>query len=313
MHRDYERIAERFWNLPTKGEEEAVREEHFMDDIIQKAHLDREIAVRLDGVKTVFDGGAGVGRFTIPLAKMGLEVTHFDISEPMINKAKELAASEEVLDRIRFIQGRLTDLSRFSDGEFDLVISFDAPVSYTYPRHREVLRELVRIARKAVIVSVSSRYGYVPYLFNPVQKMQFIVDENVKDPAVRWYVEHSKQAEKEWQPDFGLADKLLDTGLPEDPDIIFDRLEQGGHPWPVNYCFTPDELKSALEEAGLRDIKLAGPGALARSVSRKMLKKLLFTPEYRERFLDLCYRFDSEPHVCGLGKDNLVASGVKQR
>jgi hypothetical protein len=44
---------------------------HFMDDIIQKAHLDREIAV---GVKTVFDGGAGVGRFTIPLAKMGLEV-----------------------------------------------------------------------------------------------------------------------------------------------------------------------------------------------------------------------------------------------
>jgi hypothetical protein len=250
----------------------------------------------------------------------------------MINKAKELAAREGVLDRIRFIQGRLTDLSRFSDGEFDLVISFDAPVSYTYPRHRYVLRELVRIARKAVIVSVASRYGYVPYLFNPVLKMQFIADENVKDPAVRWYVEHSKRAEKQWKPDFGLADKLLDTGLPEDPDIIFDQLEQGGHPCPVNYCFTLDELKSALEEAGLKEIKLAGPGAMARSrvsthlifikvyikmrlrdVRDNILKKLLFTPEHRERFLDLCYRFDSEPQICGLGKDNLVASGVKQR
>jgi hypothetical protein len=41
-------------------------------------------------------------------------------------------------------------------------------------------------------------------------------------------------------------------------------------------------------------------------------RRLLFTPEYRERFLDQCYRFDSQPWVCGLGKDNLVASGVKR-
>lgn len=65
----------------------------------------------MDGIKTVFDGGAGCGRFSILLAKHGCEVTHFDISQPMINKAKELAEKEGVLDKIIFVKGALEDLS----------------------------------------------------------------------------------------------------------------------------------------------------------------------------------------------------------
>lgn len=45
----------------------------------------------LEGIDTVFDAGAGSGRFSILLAKHGCRVTHFDISQPMIDKAKELA------------------------------------------------------------------------------------------------------------------------------------------------------------------------------------------------------------------------------
>lgn len=91
MERGYEQVAARFWSLPSKGEEEASRESFYMDDIIQKAHLDRTIAGYLDGVQTVFDGGAGAGRFTIPLAQLGLHVTHFDLSPSMIAKAAERA------------------------------------------------------------------------------------------------------------------------------------------------------------------------------------------------------------------------------
>jgi hypothetical protein len=44
----------------------------FLDDVIQKAHLEREIASRLSGVRTILDAGAGTGRFSIPLgAKQG--------------------------------------------------------------------------------------------------------------------------------------------------------------------------------------------------------------------------------------------------
>ena len=176
---DYSRkISERLWNLPDKGELESRREETFMDDIIQKSHIERELLVNLDGVKTVFDGGAGCGRFSILLAKQGCQVTHFDISQSMIDKARELAKKAGVLERITFVKGALEDLSAYADRSFDLVMSFDAPISYTYPNQERVIRELVRIAKKRIILSVSSRLGYLPYLANPLQKHQFILDKN---------------------------------------------------------------------------------------------------------------------------------------
>ena len=88
------KISERMWNLPDKGELEAQREQSFIDDIIQKAHIEKEILSNLDGISTAFDGGAGSGRFSILLAQKGIHVTQFDISQPMIDKAKELAEKE---------------------------------------------------------------------------------------------------------------------------------------------------------------------------------------------------------------------------
>ena len=126
-----EDIASRHWNLPQKGAEEARRETLFIDDIIQKAHVERELERHLSGVATVFDGGAGSGRFSVFLAKKGIRVTHFDISESMLSQAREYAGIEGVSDRIEFVHGRLGELDEFSDEGFDMVISIDAPVSYT--------------------------------------------------------------------------------------------------------------------------------------------------------------------------------------
>ena len=152
---DYsQKISERQWNLPDKGELESRREETYIDDIIQKDHIQRKLLENLGGIRTVFDGGAGSGRFSILLAKRGCRVTHFDISQPMIDKAGELAAGAGVLDRITFVRGALEDLSAYADRSFDLVISFDAPVSYTWPNQEKVIAELVRIARKKIILSV---------------------------------------------------------------------------------------------------------------------------------------------------------------
>ena len=174
------------WNQPDKGEREAERESTFVDDIVQKSHIEREMLQSLDAIKTAFDAGAGSGRFSILLAKHGIRVTHFDISQPMIDKAKEIAAREGVTDRITFVKGALEDLSSYADRSFDLVMSFDSPISYTYPNQEKVIGELVRIADKRILISVSSRLGSVPYLANPIQKNQFILDENSKDPYVQW-------------------------------------------------------------------------------------------------------------------------------
>ena len=304
------RIAERLWNQPDKGELESRREETYIDDIIQKDHIERRLLENLDGVETVFDGGAGCGRFSILLARRGLRVTHFDISRPMIDKARQLAEQAGVADRIEFVQGALEDLGAYADRSFDLVVSFDAPVSYTWPRQEQVIGELIRIARRRVMLSVSSRLGTLPYLANPVQKNQFILDEDSPDPFVRWCVDHREEAIGGFRFDRKRAEELLEKGLLGGEEEIAEY-ERGGAPWCITYAFLPDELAAILARRGLKDIRMSGPGAYARTVPREILVRIMNDPGQRRDFLDFCYRFDANPWVCGMGKDNLFAMGER--
>lgn len=307
---DYSRkIAERLWNQPDKGELESRREETFIDDIIQKSHIEKELLSHLDGVKTVFDGGAGCGRFSILLAKHGCEVTHFDISQPMIDKAKERAEKEGVLDKITFVRGALEDLSDFADRSFDMVISFDAPISYTHPNQEKVIGELTRICRKRIIISVSSRLGYLPYLANPIQKNQFLLDESCDDPFVRWCVDNKANAVESFSFHKDAVIKLWEDGLMGGSEEIAEY-ENGGTPWCITYTFMPEELENILRSFGVKEITMAGPGAYARTIPNELLVKIMNDPKQRADFLEVCYRYDANPYVCGMGKDNLLASGV---
>ncbi|MBD5469176.1 MAG: methyltransferase domain-containing protein [Lachnospiraceae bacterium] len=307
---DYSRkIAERLWNQPDKGELESRREETFIDDIIQKSHIEKELLSHLDGVKTVFDGGAGCGRFSILLAKHGCEVTHFDISQPMIEKAKERAEKEGVLEKITFVRGALEDLSDFADRSFDMVISFDAPISYTHPNQEKVIGELTRICRKRIIISVSSRLGYLPYLANPIQKNQFLLDENCDDPFIRWCVENKANAVESFSFHKDAVMKLWEDGLMGGSEEIAEY-ENGGTPWCITYTFMPEELENILRRFGVKEITMAGPGAYARTIPNELLVKIMNDPKQRADFLEVCYRYDANPYVCGMGKDNLLASGV---
>ena len=306
---DYsQKISERQWNLPDKGELESRREATYIDDIVQKDHIQRKLLERLDGIRTVFDGGAGSGRFSILLAKQGCQVTHFDISQPMIEKAQHLAAKEGVLDRITFVKGALENLSAYHDRQFDLVISFDAPISYTYPNQNKVIGELVRIAGKRIMISVSSRLGSLPYLANPIQKNQYILDENCDDPFVQWCITNREQMISGFTFNKQNAEKLLADGLMGGEEEIA-QYEQGGAPWCITYTFMPDELERILSGYGVRNIQLSGPGAYVRTIPREILTKIMNDPKQRQDFLDFCYRYDSNLYVCGMGKDNLLAVG----
>ena len=303
-----QKISERQWNLPDKGELESRREATYIDDIIQKDHIQRRLLENLDGIRTVFDGGAGSGRFSILLAKQGCQVTHFDISQPMIDKARELAEKEGVLDRITFVKGALEDLSAYRDHEFDLVMSFDAPISYTWPNQNKVISELVRIARRKFIISVSSRLGSLPYYANPIQKNQFILDEKADDPFVQWIISNREQMISGFSFNKQVVDKLWADGLMGGEEEIA-QYEQGGAPWCITYGFMPDELESILAENGVRNIRLSGPGTFGRTIPREILVKIMNDPKQKKDFLDFCYQYDSNPYVCGMGKDNLVAEG----
>ena len=303
------KISERMWNQPDKGELEAEREHTFIDDIVQKSYIEKELLANLDGIETAFDGGAGSGRFSILLAKQGIHVTHFDISQPMIDKAREIAEKEGVLDKLTFVKGALEDLSKYGDRSFDLVMSFDAPISYTYPNHARTIDELVRIAKKRIMISVSSRLGALPYLANPIQKNQFILDKDSKDGWVQWCLNSREQMIETFSFSKDSIMKTYATGLFGDIEESKKAYDRGETPWSISYHFMPDELKEILEKNGVRNVELAGPGAFARTIPNEILVKIVSDPIQRKQFLEFCHLYDSNPYVCGMGKDNLFAKG----
>lgn len=85
--------------------------------------------------------------------------------------------------------------------------------------------------------------------------------------------------------------------------------ERGGTPWCITYTFMPDELERLLVKNGVKKVKLAGPGAYARTIPNELLVKIMNDPKQRMDFLDFCHKYDSNPYVCGMGKDNLFAKG----
>ena len=303
------RISERMWNQPDKGILEAERENTFIDDIVQKSHIEKELLASIDGIETAFDGGAGCGRFSILLAKRGIHVTHFDISQPMIDKAKEIAEKEGVLDKLTFVKGALEDLSEYEDRSFDLVMSFDSPISYTYPDQERTIGELVRIAKKRIMISVSSRLGALPYLSNPIQKNQFILDEDSKDAWVQWCISNRKKMIEEFSFNKDTLWKSYKSGLLCDVEETKKAYENGEVPWSISYHFMPDELEGILKKNGVKNISLAGPGAFARTIPGEILVRIMKDPMQRKGFLDFCYEYDSNRYVCGMGKDNLFAKG----
>ncbi len=306
------KISERMWNLPDKGELEAERENTFIDDIVQKAHIERELLQSLDGIETAFDGGAGCGRFSVLLAKHGIRVTHFDISQPMIDKAKEIAKREGVFDRITFVKGKLEDLSAYENRSFDLVMSFDSPISYTYPNQEKVISELVRIASKRIFISVSSRLGALPYLSNPIQKNQFILNKDSDDSWVRWCIDSRDKMIEDFSLNKESLYKAYETGFLDDVEKTKESYDSGESPWCITYHFMPDELEGILKKYGVKNISLAGPGAYARTIPNELLVKIMNDPAQRADFLEFCHMYDSNPHVCGMGKDNLFAKGEIQ-
>ncbi len=300
-------ISSRFWNLPQKAGEEAARENTYIDDIIQKAHIEKEILSKLQGVKTVFDGGAGCGRFSILLAKRGLRVTHFDISQVMIDKAKETAEKEGVSDNITFVRGSLESLEQFKDGQFDMVLSFDAPISYAYPEHEEVIGNLIRIASKRLVISVYSRLAWT-YLFDPAQKLKYILDKKTDDPFARWTLKHASRQLTRYRPDMTAVRTFFDIGLMEPPEKTALAYEKGEAPWPISYAFMPDELVAVMQKFNAKNIRLAGPGALSRSIPHEVLVNIMKDKTLKAEFLDFCYWYDSQLWCVGMGKDNLLAS-----
>ncbi|HBT47758.1 MAG TPA: ubiquinone biosynthesis protein UbiE [Peptococcaceae bacterium] len=90
----------------------------------------------------ILDIGCGTGNFSIELARLGARVTGIDVSEPMLEKAREKAAREGVT--VRFLRADARRLP-FEEGTFDAVVSVTALEFVT--DLRAALQEAYRVLR----------------------------------------------------------------------------------------------------------------------------------------------------------------------
>ena len=125
----------------------------------------------------MLDVGAGPGRFTIELARVGAEVVVADLSPRQLelNHQRVTEAGLEDLIAERVVAD-VTDLSRWPDGRFDATVCFGGPLSYVLDRAEQALAELVRVTKPGgyVLLSVMSLVGtivhYLPILLDLVRR-----------------------------------------------------------------------------------------------------------------------------------------------
>ena len=112
----------------------------------------------------VLDAGAGPGRFTIEVARIGASVLVLDVSSAQLELNRTKLAQAGLASSVEgWVRGDITNLSEIRDGEFDAVVCFGGPVSYALEKADLAVAELLRVVRPGghVLLSVMSLLGVV--------------------------------------------------------------------------------------------------------------------------------------------------------
>jgi len=105
----------------------------------------------------VLDAGGGPGRYSIALARRGLQVTLFDLTPALLGVAQREALRAGVAGQVECQQGSIIDLSAYPDDCFDVALCLGGPLSHVRgaAARATAVRELLRVARPGGLVAVS--------------------------------------------------------------------------------------------------------------------------------------------------------------
>lgn len=136
----------------------------------------------------VLEVGAGPGRFTSALAALGATVVVTDLSPVQLDLNRERVgptAAEAAVERRELLD--VGDVSRYADGEFDTVVAYGGPLSYTFDRVEEALRGLLRVTAPggAVVASVMSALGTWRAALPGVARAAAAAGEDANDRVLR--------------------------------------------------------------------------------------------------------------------------------
>lgn len=124
-------------------------------DAVTWKYLEPYLPTSKDAV--VLDAGGGTGRWSIPIARKGLNVTLVDISEGMLSVARRKVKESDLEEKIALKQGDIAELE-YLDETFDLVFCEHALFLTEEPA--QAVRELARVlkTRCPLIISCPNTY-----------------------------------------------------------------------------------------------------------------------------------------------------------
>lgn len=262
---------EEFWDEISK-----VEEVDYDDEKINRLLRFKAIQSHLDGVRKILDVGAATGAFSIPLARMGYDVVHLDLSEEMLKIAREKATG---LTNIQFIKRDASDLSLFEDNEFDLVLCFDGAISFSGHKANDVLSEICRVGKK-VILSVSSKSCMTATWLNYSLTKLHRIHPSVKDMMETGYFSKANY---------------------DDADGLTSITELK--------AYDPDELGSFLKRNGMDVLECRSIGSLThlylmhlyRQKAAEVVHDEINAISLDKEFIDICDYYDKNVMPFGMG------------
>lgn len=209
----------------------------FPEARIEKAEEDALSIPQLSGIETgdVLDLCCGPGRFSIPLARMGFNVTGVDAIEYLLNIAKNRASLENV--EVEWIE---EDMRRFRrPGSYDLVLNMFTSFGY-FLNHSDNMKVLKN-------VNESLRHGgkFVIEIMGKetLASIFHSVTDDETDEGLLLIQRHS--IDNGWN-------RINNDWLLIKNDIIVSR-------WKFSHwIYSATELKIMLEEAGFSSIEVYG-------------------------------------------------------
>lgn len=200
----------------------------------------------------VLDAGGGTGRWSIQMAKKGCKVILLDISEGMLNIAKEKIERKGLQQRITLEKGDIAKL-KYQDETFDMTLCEHTLFLLENPD--AAIKEFARVLKKGAPLIISAQNLYVQSLVHLPCK-EILSSEKL--------------------------DEVLNILLRKK----YDSMTKNGKV--KIYTWTPDEFRTLLERNGLRVSKIIGKGiTMPLRITEELYKKKEYSEEIFNKILQL--------------------------
>ena len=151
----------------------------YIHEMLEKIAEERKIAPEQKSEIAILDIGAGTGRYSVPLAEEGYDVTAVELVKHNLGILKAKGSS------VKAYQGNALKLKRFASESFDLTLLF-GPMYHLFGQEDKLqaLREAKRVTKPGGIIMVAycmNEYGVLTYAFKERHILECVEEKRLTE------------------------------------------------------------------------------------------------------------------------------------